>query len=222
MSVSSSKITGSDLDTTDSAAIRGGSDGTNIGNVSDALKVTMATTSTVAEVEYPTFFAMAEAEQIGYNKSMASILNASNSGVVIRIREIRIVNMQNSAVTGIVADFRIFRCTGHSSGISINPTSHDTGDSLNSSVTVRKGATITGEGTGLLRHWEWSTDEWSPGAPDVESSDHALQVLIPVYTSQPKMKPITLRAGEGITLKQIINSSVGTFDVWWVFTQEPA
>jgi hypothetical protein len=212
-----------DADGAEDKVLKGATDGTQIGNVSDSLKVsaTFPTVQEFKEVEYPTFFVMAEAVQIGLNKSMSSLVNATGSGVVIRIREIRLVNMQNSAVTGIIADFRVFRCTGHSGGTSLTPNSHDTIDSLSSSVTARHSATISGEGTGLLRHWEWSTDEWSPGAPDVESSDHALQVLIPVYSTQPKTKPITIRPGQGITIKQIINSTVGTFDVWWVFTQEP-
>lgn len=44
--MSSAKIPGSDTDDTDSAAIRGGTDGTLIGNVSDALKVSAAQSGT--------------------------------------------------------------------------------------------------------------------------------------------------------------------------------
>ena len=38
----------------------------------------------------------------------------------------------------------------------------------------------------------------------------------------PGCKPFTLRANQGLTLKQITNSTVGTFDVIAVFTQEAA
>lgn len=207
----------------DSTAIKGATDQTHIGNVGDALKVALANSSTTqvtSENELATFSICGFSTTTALDKSMLSIMNATGSGVIIKIREIRIINMKNSAVTGVVADFRLLRCTGHSSGSSLTPTSFDTSDSLNANVTVKYGATITGEGTGCLRHWEWSTDEWNPGAPDVESADHALQLLIPGYAPLAKTKPITMRPGEGVTLKQIINTTTGTFDIMFLITQE--
>jgi hypothetical protein len=218
MSVSSSNITGSDLNTTDTAGIRGGTDATVIGNTGDRLKVDgSGVTQPVAEVEYATFVVFGNDIATANNKSMLSIVN---SGVAkVKIREIRFVNAQNAAVTGVIAEFYLYRCGSHSAGTTLVPVSHDTADILGA-ITVRTGATIGTEVTGILRHWEWSTDEWSSGTHDVESSDHGLQTLLGAYYPIQKTKPITLNKDEGITIKCTTNTATGLFDILILFTQE--
>lgn len=203
-------------------AIKGGSDSTIIGNVVDALKVSVSNTVPIAttETEAATFTVYGLGIAIGNNKSMMSIANASGSSVKIRIREIRIINVQNTAVTGVIADYRLLRCTSHSSGTAITPLAHDTSDTaLSSSVTAKTGATITGEAADPLRRYQLSTDEWGTGASDVESNSHDIQMNNSLFQTAPKTETITLNANEGITLKQVTNSTAGTFDILMVFTQ---
>lgn len=206
----------------DSTVIKGATDQTHIGNVSDALKVVVQNIVPIstAETEAATFVAYGLGLAIGNNKSMMSIVNASGSTVKIRIREIRIINIQNTAVTGVVADYRLLRCTSHSSGTNITPLAHDTADTLSGSVTVKTNATITGEAANPLRRWQFSTDEWGVGASDVESNSHDTQMNRSLFDTAPKTKTITLNANEGITIKQVTNSTVGSFDILVVFTQE--
>lgn len=166
-----------------------------------------------------TFVVQSLGTAIGNGKSMLSILNAGGSGVVLRLQRLFLINTQNTGVTGINADFRLFRATGHSAGTSITPLAHDTADSLNGSVTARTGATIAGEAVAYLYRWLWGTDEWSTGPADADSADHAIQNLIPLYEAKPGERPITLRAGEALTLKQTVNSTAGTFDVIAIFTE---
>lgn len=204
--------------------IEGGSDGSIIGNTGDKLRVeaTLSGTATVSETEVATFVAVAQTVAIGNGKSMISLLNGSGSGVVIKLREAWIVNAQTTAVTGIMAEFRLLRMTGHSAGTTITPQPYDTSDSLNVNVTARTGGTIAGAAAVNLKRWYWSTDEYGVGAHDVESDDHNQQNLNPHYIASPKTKPITIRAGEGLTINQLTNSTVGTFDLYLVFTQETA
>lgn len=209
-------VTGYDQD---SGKIKG-SDETIIGNVSDALKVTTVGTAVVSDQEFPTFVVFGNDIATGNNKSMLSLVNTTGSTVKLKVREIRVVNSQNSAVTGVVADFFLFRCVTHSGGTSLTPETHDTADSLSASITARTNATIGTESTGILKHWEWSTDEWAQGAEDVESSDHGLQSLIPAFYPVPKTKPVTLNANEGLTLKCTTNTTTGIFDIMITFTQE--
>lgn len=209
---------GGDLD--NSTEISGATDGTRIGNIADALKVAVAAIATVSETEMPTFHVLAENITIGDGKSMLSILNDASSNVVVKIREIKLINNQTSAITGIVAEFQLRRITGHSGGTSLTPITHDSADSLSAYVSARSGATVSGEISANLRHRKWSTDEWGVGPDDVESFDHTMSSLLPIVTQPSKTKPITLRAGEGITLKQIINSTSGAFDIAVMFTQE--
>lgn len=195
--------------------IRGNTDGTLIGNVADALKVTTASAS-------KTFVVRQSAVAIAKNKSMISLVNASGSAVKLRIQEIWIKNVQTSGVTGIISDFNLNKLTGataHSAGTALTPIAFDSVDTLNGSITARTGATIAGTETTMFR-WLWSTDEWGTGPQDVESMDHTMQNLNPHYRNRGQFKPITLNANEGLSLKQIFNSTVGTFDIEIVFTEE--
>jgi hypothetical protein len=191
----------------------GGTDQVKIGNVADRLKVQSA------DIESATFVSTVTGIAIGNNKSMFSIVNASVDKTVY-LRQIKIMNSQTSAVTGVVADFRLLRCTGHSAGSQDTPEAHDTDDSLDAGITVRSGATVSGEGTKALYRWMWSSDDWSGGAPDTESADHAFQNTIALYEPSYKTKPPTLRPNQGFHIKQVTNSSAGTFDITVMFTVE--
>ena len=153
---------------------------------------------------------------------MLSIVNTSGSPVVIRIRELYVVNVQTAAITGIISNFELRRCVSHSGGTLLTPLPFDTADALNASVTARTGATIGTESTNLFRNWTWSSDDWSGGAPDTESADHAIQNATNLMKKEPYTKAFTLRANEGLTLKHAVNSTNGTFDICMVFTQEAA
>lgn len=205
-----------DFDNTQ-VVIRGGTDNTKIGNVGDRLK--MDAVATAANNELATFIVRGESIAIGNNKSMLSLLNGSGSGIKIKIRQIKIINVQNSAVTGVISNYEMRRFTGHSGGTVLTPHAHDTTDILNGSVTARTGATISGETVSLYRY-SWSTDEWGSGAQDVESNDHAFELSIPCYVSANYSKPMILNPGEGLHMKQTTNSTVGTFDIEILFTQE--
>jgi hypothetical protein len=220
MSVSSSNITGSDLNTTDSTGIRGGTDSTVIGNTGDRLKVDASISGSSQEAEFATFSVTAQSVAIGNNKSMLSIVNTTGSTVKIKLRSLRIINAQNTAATGVIADFRLLRCVTHSAGTSLTVEACETSDTLSASVTVRTGATIGTEGTTVLRRVQYSTDEWGVGSHDVESNDHILQIGTNLLEAPLKAKPFTLLANQGITIKQVTNSTVGAFDIELMFTQE--
>ena len=166
-----------------------------------------------------TFVVQALGAAIGNGKSMLSLLNADGSGVVLRLQRLFVINTQNAGVTGINADFRLFRATGHSAGTALTPQAHDTNDTLSGSITARTGGTIAGESASYLYRWLWGTDEWSTGPSDADSADHAAQSLNPIYQAAPGERPITLRPGEGLTLKQTVNSVAGTFDIIAIFTE---
>lgn len=201
----------------------GGTDGTVIGNTGDRLKVDVGTTGQVviSDTQNKTFCVLARDIVIGNNKSMFCIVNGAESSAVIKLREIRLINVQNNAVTGVNANFQLNRVTGCSGGSILTPSSHDTSDSLSGSVTSYTGATASGEGS-ILQEYRWSSDDWAAGSSDVESADHTSQSLIPFYVVQPYTKPITLRAGEGIHIKQTVNSTNGAFTVMCIFTEESA
>lgn len=213
---SSESNTGSAVPT--QAAMIGGSDGTNL----RALRVLTDGTLQTRYKELATFTLLSTATSPGNNKSMLSITNGSGSTVKVRISAIYMVNVQGSAVTGVAGTFELRRCTSHASGTAITTIeTMDTGDSLNGSITARTNATITGESSTLLWRSLFSTDEWGPGGADVESATHDWQTFYPVWVKKDNdNKPIILNANEGLTVKFATNSSVGSFDIMMVFTQE--
>lgn len=178
----------------------------------------------VRDREETTFIAWVTGSQIGNNKSMLSILNAAGSPVVIRVREVWLMSTQEAAVTGVNSQFELRRMKNHSGGTSIASGSIETmdlADSLNSNVSIRTGATtITTESSVVLWKAKWSSDEWGTGTTEDEDNDHALQQMLPLFARRdPSMKPLTLRGGDGMTVKHTVNSTQGTFDLAIVFTQ---
>jgi hypothetical protein len=169
--------------------------------------------------EYPSFNVITLTVASANNKSMISLLNTS-AVYQVKIRSMRVINTQNTAVTGVIADMNLYRCTGHSAGTAITPLPFDTSDTVDAGVTARTGATIAGEAASPFLHLDLSTDEWGVGASDVESLDHTLQSLLYFYEHKPPLKPITLRQNEGVTLKCITNTTTGSCDIQIFFTQE--
>jgi hypothetical protein len=157
---------------------------------------------------------------IGNNKSMVSLLNQGSKR--IRIHGVWLTNVQTAAVTGIIARFLVSKITNHSAGTLVtgNAIALDSADILGSGVSIRTGATITGRGTAFWRSI-WSTDEWGPGTLDEEGFEHGLQTIFPILQFPGKIKPLTLRPGEGFDIFQNVNSTVGTFDVCILFSEVP-
>jgi hypothetical protein len=151
---------------------------------------------------------------------MLSITNANGSAVRVKIKDLKIINTRTTAVTGIIADFRLLRCTSHSGGTTVVPAPYDTTNTLDGSITARTGATITGEGTNILARAIHSSDEWGPGTVDTEGTHYPYQLYNSVLPVVEGGESITLNANEGVTLKHVTNSTAGSFDIMMIFTQE--
>lgn len=170
--------------------------------------------------ELPTFMAKAQGAAIGNNKSMLAIQNGALSGVVVKLRELYVVNTQLTGVTGIVSEFNLFRFTTFTLGTAVVPAARDTNDVLNVLVTCATGATIVGEFASSLKRWHQSSDEWGAGPADSETAAHDTQINNNIISQYPGCKPITVRPGQGVHVKHTVNSTAGTFDLFLVFTTE--
>lgn len=199
---------------------------TSINNIEATLRTntpTLANTALVVRTvpyEPPTFVISAYDVVLGNNKSMIAILNPVGSPVVFKIRDIRLVNNRTTATTGVAADFRFRRITGLSAGTAITPASYDTIDTIQVGTVCSTGGTVAGESTLDLMRRVWSSDEWGPGTLDQEGLDHAFQQNFPTWQDSVDAKPIVLRAGQGLTVKCITNTTNGSFDFEITFTQE--
>lgn len=175
-----------------------------------------------------TFVIHADNVAIGNGKSMASIFNAGGSSVIVRVHRIRIFSVQTTAVTGVMADFGLRRITAHSAGTQLTTAGaaagliypHDSTNSLDSSVTARTGATVTESPAFNIDNWLWSSDEFGTGTADAETAEHTSAQLIAAWEAKDGTQPYILRAGEGLHILQSTNSTNGTFDVFFMITQE--
>ncbi len=170
----------------------------------------------VYQTALPTYYALADAVAFAANKQLISILNATGSGKVLAIKKLFLIDVQTSTVTGVAIRSDFKRMTAHSAGTLITPVAADsTNPVLPAEVTCRTGATVT-EGA-LLFPLAYSNDEI--GATQAFPSSILLQGLnfIPEGI---ETQEIRLRPGEGVTLKQITSSTVGSFSYLIVFTMD--
>ena len=156
----------------------------------------------------PLFLALADNVAFAQNKHHISIFNAADSTNIIRLERLHFVNLSLAAVTGVGIRFDVKRTTGQSGGTALTSTPYDTADlsRLNTSkVRVATGATIV---EGALRYpVVTNNDEIGLTA----ATQPGLLSRVNVFTSEGNVKRGVLRPGEGLTVKQITNSTVGSF-----------
>lgn len=161
----------------------------------------------------PTFYALADAVAFAANKHHIAVMNAAGSGKMVSIRKIYHINLSLLAVTGVAVRFDVKKATAVSAGTAITPQSCDSDDTLPAGITVATGATVT-EGA-LLYPVTTQNDELT--AANTAIANYLMQAT----NLQPEgieIKEYRLRPGEGLTVKQITSSTVGSFAWLIVFT----
>ncbi len=169
--------------------------------------------------ELDTFNVIANDISTDQNKSLFSIVNLSNK--ILRIEEIYLVNVRTTNVSGIIGTFEIRRITNHSGGNSItNIEPYDTNDVLDTNITIRSNAAITGESPNILWRNIFSTDE-NNLIESISNTQHLFQTMFPIFVKKTNnTKSLTLQINEGIHIKFLQNSLTGLFNISCIFTQE--
>lgn len=165
----------------------------------------------------------AMAVQPGNGKSMLGILNGAGSGKVVRIYRMWMLNNYSGvAYTGVTFNYEIRAITGLSSGTNVTPVAHDTANAaFSGSVVVQTGGTVSGESATLMRLIGWSGDEPSVAGTSIDE----MELLVPLNVmwdtgyGDSSVDPLTLREGEGVHIKCITNSTVGSLDFMMELTQ---
>lgn len=170
--------------------------------------------------ELPTFIVGVSGSQIGNNKNMLSILNAQGSSVIIRLKKIQIMNVQTSNITGITAIFSFLKVKDHSGGTIVDAVAHDSSYTTSSFVSTRTNSTITGSVQSFFRILKATDERNTAGSLDPETFEYVFSQTFGDYSLPWKTRPITLHAGEGFAIRQTANSTAGTFDIYFMFTQE--
>lgn len=158
----------------------------------------------------PSYTVIALNSALANNKSMISIMN-SQSDVDVYIMLISARNMQTAAITGGFPIFEVRRMTGHSAGTALTAQPLDSQDAVPSGITVRTGATISGEATIPIFRLMLGGDEQTQVM--AQTPTNGLNII--KIDSNDNL--LTLHPNEGITLKQIQNITVGSFDIFLAF-----
>ena len=164
----------------------------------------------------PTYYAVADAVAFANSKTHFSIVNEAGSGVVIAIRKLFAVNLSIAAVTGAALRMEARKLTAHSGGTAITAQSCDsTNPALPAQVTIKTNGTPTG--TTLLYPFIITTEEETATAALTKNVFQAMTNLQP---EGPEQQEYRLREGEGFSIYQSTNATVGSFAWFMVFTVE--
>lgn len=165
----------------------------------------------------PTYYALADAVAFAANKQVISLYNASGSGVLVVVKKLYLINLALLGITGVAVRQELKRFSAaHSAGTLITPVPCDSvNPALPAGVTARTGATVSD--LTLLFPLTFANDEVgvTQAFPSVQ-----LQAGINWMPEGSEVQETRLREGEGITLKNITSTVVGSFAYMFVFTVE--
>ena len=160
----------------------------------------------VYNTSLPTYYVLADAVAFAANKHHLAIFNQLGSGKVIHVRKLFHINLSLSAVTGVAVRFDVKKATAVSAGTTITPQSADSDNPALAGMTFSTSATVT-EGA-LLYPVTTQNDELT--AANTAVSNYLMQALN-LQPEGPEVQELRLRPGEGVTVKQITSTTVGSF-----------
>ena len=164
------------------------------------------------------YIALVENSQFANSKQHLSIFNGSGSNSVIRVQKLYIANMVETAVSGGAGRLDIKKITACSSGTDLTPIKQDsTNDDLPAQILLKTGATVT-EGS-IIFPLVFPDDEML-----LTQNSMAQQIFSGInwIPEGYELQEFTLREGEGLTIKQITNSTAGNVSWIVLFSLEAA
>ncbi len=162
----------------------------------------------------PTYYAVADNVAFANGKSHFSLMNAAGSNVLVAVRKIFAINLSIAGVTGAALRMDVRRITAHSGGTAVTPQKADSNNAnLPAQVTTLTNATLTGNT--LLYPFIITTEEETATAAFTKNVFQAMMNLQP---EGPEVQELRLRPGEGMSISQVTNATVGSFAWFVVFT----
>jgi len=169
------------------------------------------------------FFAVFDRVSPNLNKYMATLFNTSATRKVV-VNRIYRFDWQVAAATGVQLEQELRGITARSGGNAVTIVSEDPNDSLSAGITAEHGSTgVTEGGHGLVRRLFATSEEVALAAsimpPFVLGHDSDAQL---VYQRGPNSSGLVLRENDGLTIKNLTNSNVGTVSYVFEFEDQPA
>jgi hypothetical protein len=166
-----------------------------------------------------TFTVTVQGTAFASNKSLLSLFNGAGSGRILRVYRVWMLNHQTAGVTGVMTACELRRITASTGGTAQTPVKHDTASAaLPAQVTAATGPTDTV--SDLFRRILWSGDEPAVGAGTNDELE-CLPELGKIWDAgygDTNVEPITLREGQGISVRQPGANTIGVVDVMIEFT----
>jgi hypothetical protein len=166
-----------------------------------------------------TFTAYATGVTFASNKSLLTLFNGVGSGRILRVYRVTPLNYQTAAITGVLTGLELRRVTASSGGSAVTPIKHDTASAnLPAQVLCTSGPTDTV--TDMFRRALWSADEPSVSAATSDELE-CLPELAKLWDAgygDTNIEPITLREGQGLSLRQPGSNAIGVLDISFEFT----
>jgi hypothetical protein len=170
-----------------------------------------------------TFSATARAIAPANNKYMLTIMNPASSGKIVKVWRMWLLNSATSSVSGIMNKLELRRISARTAGTSITCGCHDTAATALGTVAVDTLSTAVSEVTNaLIRRIVYSSDEITIAAVANDELE-TLQPLMCIWDGgygDANVNPIVLREGQGLTLKNVISTKVGTVELMAEFSVE--
>lgn len=160
------------------------------------------------------------------NKYMATIFNTSATRKVV-IKRIWRKSQVAAAVVGVLLEQEIRAITARTAGTSVTPFAHDTNQALSAGIAADTASTAVTEGTGnraLFKRFFSSTEEvlLAELTTSPEGAGAHLNDAQCIYWAKGDTDGVVLRQNQGLTIKNITSSTVGTVSYEIEFTDEPA
>lgn len=154
-------------------------------------------------------------------KSMIDIFQDGSGTRVYRARRFYQFNNGTGAVTGVLTTMRVRRLTASSSGTTVTPVAHDTGNSaLAANLTSGTNRSVTA--TDVFRQYIWSNDEPAVSGNSMDE----WELLVPFALifeagyGDSAVQPLVCRATQGVEINHTGSTTVGTNDFELEFTDE--
>jgi hypothetical protein len=168
-----------------------------------------------------TYRAVVTGATFASNKSMLTVFNGSGSGRIVRVKRIWFLNNQTTGVTGALTTMEIRRISASTGGSAAASVKHDSNsENIPAQITITTGPTDTLTGDPALMRFMWSNDE--PAVSSLVNDEveviPALACVFDAATGDADLEPLTLREGQGVSVRHTGSSAVGVADAIIEFT----
>jgi hypothetical protein len=165
----------------------------------------------------PTFYAVFDRIVPGTNKYMATLFNTSATKKIIVYRVNR-YNWQAAAVNGATLDQYLARITARTIGTSVGIETADTADTLPAGLSADTNSTVVTEDH-IIRRLFASSEEANLSNANFYNA-LTLDYSVSIYDRTAGTRGIVLRQNEGLTIRNVTNSVIGSVSYLFDFVVE--